>query len=239
MNSQNAFVARTAAVRTLLASIVALFVVTQCSAQNLQAGIRVNLPIVDNATPVPDADKEDALIVTVTENGDTYLGVDPIELDALADKIRHAVAFRAEKKVYIKADARAQYSDVEKVLIAARKGGVNAPVLLTAQREPLQPGALASPKGFEVLTGPQVDSESRPTLVEVLSSGQQSSTLKVNHAGVSWSDLPSVVARLRKSNPSSIVQVTADGELPFSDVARVIDLSRAAGATVALVTPGT
>ena len=123
MNSQNAFVARTTKMRTLLAFafLVALFVVTQCSAQNLQAGISVSLPLVSNAMAVPDADKEDALIVTVTENGDTNLGVEPIEPDAVADKIRHAVAFRAEKKVYIKADARAQYSDVQKVLIAASK----------------------------------------------------------------------------------------------------------------------
>ena len=127
MNSQNAFVARTAGMRTFLALafIIALFAAIHCAAQTLQAGISVNLPLVSNATPVPDADKEDALIVTVTENGDTYLGVDAITSDALADKIKHAVAFRAEKKAYIKADARAQYSDVEKALSAARKGGVN------------------------------------------------------------------------------------------------------------------
>lgn len=156
MNSQNALLARTTKMRTLLAValLIALFVVTRCAAQNLQAGISVNLPIVSNAAPVPDADKEDALIVTVTENGDTYLGADAITSDALADKIKRAVTFRAGKKAYIKADARATYADVEKVLSAAHKGGVNAPVLLTAQREPVQPGTLVLPKGFEVLTGP-------------------------------------------------------------------------------------
>jgi biopolymer transport protein ExbD len=240
MNSQNAFVARTTKMRTLLAFsfLVALFGVTQCSAQNLQAGISVSLPLVSSAMAVPDADKEDALIVTVTEDGDIYLGVEPIEPDAVADKIKHAVAFRAEKKVYIKADARAHYSDVQKVLTAMRKAGVQTPVLLMAQREPLQPGALASPKGFEVLAGPQMDSELRPTLVQVLSAGQQSSTLKVNDASVSSSDLPSVLARLTKSG-AVVVQVSADGSLPFSDIAQVIDISRSTGATVALVTPRT
>ena len=241
MNSQNAFVARTAGMRTFLALafIIALFAAIHCAAQTLQAGISVHLPLVSNATPVPDADKEDALIVTVTESGDTYLGVDAITSDALADKLKHAVAFRAEKKAYIKADARAPYSDVEKVLSAARKGGVNSPVLLTAQREPVQPGALVLPKGFEVLTGPQLDSQSRPTLVQLLSSGRQSSTLKVNDASVSWSDLPSVLARLTRPNAASVVQLSADGALPFSDVVRVIDIIRSAGATVALVAPRT
>ena len=225
--------------RSLLAValLMALFVVTRCTAQNLQAGISVNLPLVSNAVAVSDADKEDALIVTVTENGDTYLDVNAITPDALAGKIKYVVAFRAEKKVYIKADTRAQYADVEKVLSAARKGGVNAPVLLTTQREAAQPGTLVLPKGLEVLTELQVDSESRPTLVQVLSSGQRSPTLMVNHERVSWEDLPGVLAQLGKAHGANMVQVSADGSLPFSDVARVIDISRSAGATVALVTP--
>ena len=163
----------------------------------------------------------------------------PSRSDALADKIKHAVAFRAEKEGLHQGGRASPYSDVEKVLSAARKGGVNAPVLLTAQREPVQPGTLVLPKGFEVLTGPQLDSKSRPTLVELLSSGQQSSTLKVNHASVSWSDLPSVLARLTRPNAASVVQLSADGSLPFSDVVRVIDIIRSTGATVALVTPRT
>jgi biopolymer transport protein ExbD len=238
MNSQNASVARTTGMRIFLtlAFIVALFAATKCIAQNLQTGISVNLPIVGNAAAFPDADKEDALIVTVTENGDSYLGVDAITPDSLADKIKFAVAFRAEKKIYIKADARAPYAEVEKVLNAARKGGVNAPVLLTTQREPVQPGTLVLPKGFEVLTG-QVGPKSPSTLVQVLNSGQQPATLMVNHERTSWSDLPSVLARLGKAHAANVVQVSADGELPFSDVARVIDISRSAGATVALVTP--
>jgi biopolymer transport protein ExbD/biopolymer transport protein TolR len=239
MNSQNAFVARTTKMRTLLALafISVLFATIECRAQTLQAGISVNLPLVSNAVAVPDADKEDALIVTVTENGDTYLGVDAITPDSLADKIKRAVAFRAEKKVYIKADARAHYADVEKVLSAARKGGVNAPVLLTTQREPVQPGTLIPPKGFEVLAGPQGYSKSLPTLVQVVSSGEQSPTLMVNHEHISWSDLPNVLGRITKAHAASMVQVSADGELPFSDVARVIDIIRSTGATVALVTP--
>ena len=148
-------------------------------------------------------------------------------------------AFRAGKKAYIKADARATYADVEKVLSAAHKGGVNAPVLLTAQREPVQPGTLVLPKGFEVLTGPQLDSKSRPTLVQLLSSGQRSPTLMVNHERTLWTDLPNVLGRLTKAHAVSVVQLSADGSLPFSDVVRVIDIIRSTGATVALVTPAT
>jgi biopolymer transport protein ExbD len=240
MNSQSVSVAGTTGMRIFLtlAFIVALFAATKCIAQNLQTGISVNLPIVGNAAAFPDADKEDALIVTVTQNGDTYLGVDAITSDALANKIRHAVAFRAEKKAYIKVDARATYAEVEKVLSAARKGGVNAPVMLTRQREPVQPGILVPPKGFEVLIGPQMDSKSRPILVQVLSSGQQSPTLMVNDERVSWTDLANVVGRLTKAHAASFVRVNADSSLPFSDVARVIDIIRSEGATVALVAPG-
>jgi biopolymer transport protein TolR len=239
MNSQNVSVARTTGMRIFLtlAFIVALFAATKCIAQNLRTGISVNLPIVGNAAAFPDADKEDALIVTVTQNGDTYLGVDAITSDALADKIKHAVAFRAEKKVYIKADARAQYADIAKVLTALDRAGVKTPILLTMQREPVQPGTVVPPKGFEVLNKPQLRSKSGSPLVQVLNSGQQPATLMVNHERTSWEDLPSVLARLGKAHAANVVQVSTDGELPFSDVARVIDISRSAGATVALVTP--
>jgi biopolymer transport protein ExbD len=241
MNSQNACVARTTSIqlRPLLAIvfIFGMFAATRSTAQGLQAGISVNLPLARNATAVPGADKEDALIVTVTENGDTYLGVDPVTPDPLTDKIKHAVAFRAEKKVYIKADARSQYAEVEKVLSAVRKAGVQTPVLLTAQREVVQ--TEVPPKGLEVLTGPQVDSKSLAILIQVLSSGQKSPTLMVNDERVSWTDLPSILGRLTKAHAVDVVQVRADDSLPFSDVARVIDISRSAGAIVALVTPGT
>ena len=71
-----------------------------------EKGISVELPVTINAVPMPDADREDSLIVSVTDNGSLYFGIDPISPAALAERVRSSLSNRAEKNLYIKADAR-------------------------------------------------------------------------------------------------------------------------------------
>ncbi len=71
----------------------------------LQRGISVEMPVTDHAPPMPDADQEDALIVTVTVESKVYLGLRPTDLDALSTQLQAvALSPRAAKRVYIKAD---------------------------------------------------------------------------------------------------------------------------------------
>jgi biopolymer transport protein ExbD len=104
------------------------------AAQPMHKGISVELPVASNAHPMPDADQEDALIVSITEDGGVYLGVDPINPAALAERVEAGLTNQPEKKVYIKADARAPYGDVVKVLDAVRTADVGAANLLTAHQ---------------------------------------------------------------------------------------------------------
>jgi len=104
----------------LLATVI--FAAAMSTAQTMQRGISVQLAPTSSAVPVPDADKQGALIITVTENGALYFGVDPVSADALAEQIKVRVSRRAQS-LYIKADARAPYADVVKVLDAARTAG--------------------------------------------------------------------------------------------------------------------
>ena len=103
-------------------------------------GISVELPVTSNAVAMPDADQEDSLIVSVTDNGRVYFGVNPISPAALAEKVKGGMSNRTEKKLYIKADARIPYANVVKVLDAVRAPGVEAPNLLTAQQDSSEPG---------------------------------------------------------------------------------------------------
>jgi len=129
--------------------------------QTMQKGISVELPVTSNAVAMPDADQEDALIVSVTHDGSVYFGVDPISSAALAEKVKADLSNQNEKKLYIKADARTPYVNVVKVLEAARSAGVGAPNLLTAQRDSSEPGTPMSPKGLEVLLGLPLPSSSQ------------------------------------------------------------------------------
>jgi biopolymer transport protein TolR len=204
----------------------------------MQKGISVQLPLASSAIPMPEADQEDALIVSVTDDGDVYVGIDPTSPIDLAEKIKGDLSSRTEKKLYIKADARTAYSNVVKVLDAMRTAGFEAPNLLTHQRDSSELGTLVPPKGIEVLVRPSSLPGPGTIVVQVLNSGQQGPKLKINKEQIPWPTLQSTLRQLFQNQRERVVQVSAEGKLRFADVVRVIDACSSAGAKVVLVTPG-
>jgi biopolymer transport protein ExbD len=129
--------------------------------RKLQKGISVELPVTSAAVPMPDADKEGALIVAVTADGTVYFGIKPTTLTALPDEVGRALPGRADRKLYIKADARTSYAIAIKVLDAVHSAGVESAVLLTGLPETPAPGKQVPPNGLEVLMKSPVKSGSR------------------------------------------------------------------------------
>lgn len=117
----------------------------------MQRGISVQLPVTSNAVAVPSADKEDALVVAVTHDGRVYLGTDLISPAELAAKIKTEMATRADKRLYLKADARTPYRNVVNVLDVVGTLGVQGLTLLTDQRGSSEAGKLVTPTGLEML----------------------------------------------------------------------------------------
>jgi len=105
----------------------------------LQKGIPVDLAKVNNPDQMQDADKEDALIVAVTRDGRVYFGNDPVESDQLTNKIKDRIANKVDKRVYLRADARAKYKWVVDVVDNVRSAGVDDLGLLTDQKKNQQP----------------------------------------------------------------------------------------------------
>ncbi|HZP17981.1 MAG TPA: biopolymer transporter ExbD [Terriglobales bacterium] len=105
----------------------------------LQKGVTVDLAKVNNPTQMPDADKEDALIVAVMRNGDVFFGNDRIVPDQLTNKIKDRIASRTNKIVYVRADARAKYKAVVDVVDNVRAAGVDDLGLLTDQKKTSTP----------------------------------------------------------------------------------------------------
>jgi biopolymer transport protein ExbD/biopolymer transport protein TolR len=101
----------------------------------LQKGVSVDLAKVNNPEQMPDADKEDALIVAVMRDGKVYFGNDRIEPDQLANKVKDRIANRVDKRVYVRADARARFKSVVDVVDNVRSAGVDQLGLLTDQRK--------------------------------------------------------------------------------------------------------
>ena len=109
----------------------------------LQKGVSVDLAKVNNPSPMADADKEDALIVAVMRDGQVFFGNDKTPADQLTQKVKDRLANRADKRVYIRADARAKFGRVVEVVDNIRAAGVDQLGLLTDQRK--DKGAAAPP----------------------------------------------------------------------------------------------
>jgi biopolymer transport protein TolR len=90
---------------------------------------------VANPTPMPDADKEDAIVVAITRDGGVFLGQDKVANDELGARVRDKLADTPGKTIFVRADARAQYRAVEDAIDAVRTAGVDEVGLLTQKRE--------------------------------------------------------------------------------------------------------
>jgi biopolymer transport protein ExbD len=132
----------------VLVLLTLMSAVPRSSAQALQKGISVELAPTSSAVPVPDADSPDALIITVTDTGKIYFGIDAVTPDSLAEKLKGRLS--RTQGVYIKSDARAPYACVVKVLDAARAAGVAGVTLLTTQPKVAPAGTMVPPQGIEM-----------------------------------------------------------------------------------------
>src|SRR3989304_6953336 len=72
----------------------------------LQKGVSVDLVRARNPRNMPDADKEDAVVVAITRDGKVFLGSDQVAEDLVA-KVQEKIASRVDKTVYIKSESRA------------------------------------------------------------------------------------------------------------------------------------
>jgi biopolymer transport protein TolR len=97
--------------------------------------VTVTLPKVSAAIILDAASKEDAITVSVTRDGSTFLQGDEVSLADLSTKVQNAEALKTnpsdDKTVYLRADTRANFGKVEDTIDALRTAGVNQVALLT------------------------------------------------------------------------------------------------------------
>ena len=101
----------------------------------LQNKVSVDMAKVDNPTAMPDADKEDAIVVAITRDGSVFLGQNKVATNELGRLVRDKLADKQGKTIYVRADARAQFRAVEDAIDAVRTAGVDDVGLLTQKRE--------------------------------------------------------------------------------------------------------
>ena len=96
--------------------------------------VNVDLARVPDAEDMPDANKEDAVTVAVTRDGQVYLGASQVSLGDLGPKVSDLLTNKPVKEIYLRSDARARYGTVEDAIDAVRTAGVDDVKLLTERR---------------------------------------------------------------------------------------------------------
>ena len=118
-------------VDVMLVLLIIFMVVTPM----LQKGVSVDMAPVNSPAQMPDADKEDAIVVAITRDGGVFLGQNKVALSELGGLVRDKLADKPGKTIYVRADARAQFRAVEDAIDAVRTAGVEDVGLLTQKRD--------------------------------------------------------------------------------------------------------
>ena len=128
----NANINVTPMVDVMLVLLIIFMVITPM----LQNKVVIDMAAVVNPVAMPDADKDDAIVVAITRDGGVFLGQNHTSLDVLGSQVREKMADNpGAKTIFIRADARAEYLQVENAIDAVRTAGVEDVGLLTQKRD--------------------------------------------------------------------------------------------------------
>ena|SRR5579863_9357107 len=89
----------------------------------------------ENAAPMHSAIREDAMLITVSRDGNVYFGTGQIQLEGIPERIQDFVRHGSERKVYLKVDTRARYGDAVAAIDQIRQAGIENIGLITDQRQ--------------------------------------------------------------------------------------------------------
>ena len=215
--------------------------------------VAVFLAKAENAVAMPDAGQDDAIVVAVTRDGMVFLGQDKVDPDQVGSRIRDKLASKTDKTIYLRADARAKYRDVEDVIDAIRSAGAEEVGLLTQRKEGAQLGdrvftgnPLLKSVGLEVsfLSPPDPRirawrNDERTVVLHVIYRPNAAPAYKLNAADVAHTELQSRLSAIFASRPYRVMWVAGDDNLRFSDIADAIDIGQAPKVdSIGLMTPG-
>lgn len=217
----------------LIASTLIIASAAQVRTPPMRQGVSVQMARTSNATSMPQADNEDAWVVAVAADGQMFFDVKPVTPDGLIEVMRQTPRHR-DQDLFIKADARSDFGNVRLALKAATADWFGSAVLLTNQNESESLGKLVAPKGLPVILAPS------PTAVAVQlrDSGQKNPKILVNDREIALSDLQNVLNQALQGQNNRTIQLHADDNLPFAQVAQVIDACSSVKAKVVIPTDG-
>ena len=109
--------------------MLVLLVIFMVAAPMLQEGVELQLP---KESIAPLAGQGEKLVVSITKEGDVFLGKgNKLLLEDVGERIKSVIALRDDKSVYIRADRRVDYGTVMAVMARIRRAGIDKVGLIT------------------------------------------------------------------------------------------------------------
>jgi biopolymer transport protein TolR len=114
--------------------MLVLLVIFMVTAPILYQGVEINLPKVESK-PMPAAEREKKILVTLNENGEIYIEKKRFSLSELKLEIRSLIRNKGteleEEDVFLRADSNVPYGRVMEVMGEIKKAGINKIGLIT------------------------------------------------------------------------------------------------------------
>lgn len=211
--------------------------------------VSVAMATAANAVPMPDASKDDAIVVAVTRDGKVFLGIDIGDARDLGARVRDTLANKVNKEVYLRADARANFRRVEDVIDSLRAADVEYVGLLVGRKNADAHQGFGFPKfpaGLELIV------LSRPMMKEHFPKGITESmdrvyvrrgptgslAYKINQTEVQKAELLPKLTEMYKNRAERVLFIQADDDLDFASVVEAIDIAKGADVDhIAILTP--
>lgn len=104
--------------------MLVLLIIFMITTPLIQSGVNVNMASARNAQEAPEAEAEDATIVSITRSSEYYVNKTLVAQSALLDSISAAYAKAPDKPLFVRVDVATPYGSVVRVVDLSREAGV-------------------------------------------------------------------------------------------------------------------
>ncbi len=115
--------------------MLVLLIIFMVIAPMLRPDRSVQMAKASNPMDMPDANRADALIVSVMRDGKIFLGDENVTGQNLTQRLQERLSNHMNQVVYVRADARVRYGSLVNAVDKVRAAGPDQLGLLTEKRE--------------------------------------------------------------------------------------------------------
>jgi biopolymer transport protein ExbD/biopolymer transport protein TolR len=135
LRNEGAKINSTINVTPMVDVMLVLLIIFMVITPMLHRSVPVDLAKTLNPATMSDADRADALILSIMRDGQMFLGSEKVTGEILTQELRDRLSNRANKIVYVRADARARYGSLVEAVNDLSSSGVDQLGLLTEQTQ--------------------------------------------------------------------------------------------------------